>query len=265
MCGWTSGAGGMAPPRSLWPPVRTASLHAASVVSRLGGSLPSGSAGGATALPLCASVPAFYFCRPGAQQAGLGPASPCLHLGPSAWLACCFWCCWCHHWLGHDPSPPLPRPANHSGFIAKNTSGQVTTLKRNGSDYSATIIGALFQVGGLLAAASLAYGHSPAPLEASLEALRSRPDQDAGLNRHRRLLPNTPAQPQTRAHRCTTPPPPTQHTHPTHTHTRTPTSLSPSLPFRLPPPLCSLATSPSGPTWTACTRQTPARCRNRSA
>ena len=30
-----------------------------------------------------------------------------------------------------------------TGFIAKNQSGQVTTLKRNGSDYSATIMGAL--------------------------------------------------------------------------------------------------------------------------
>jgi aspartokinase len=33
-----------------------------------------------------------------------------------------------------------------TGFIAKNAQGQVTTLKRNGSDYSATIIGALFRV-----------------------------------------------------------------------------------------------------------------------
>lgn len=30
-----------------------------------------------------------------------------------------------------------------TGFIAKNPEGQVTTLKRNGSDYSATIVGAL--------------------------------------------------------------------------------------------------------------------------
>jgi aspartokinase len=30
-----------------------------------------------------------------------------------------------------------------TGFIAKNPAGQVTTLKRNGSDYSATIMGAL--------------------------------------------------------------------------------------------------------------------------
>ena len=30
-----------------------------------------------------------------------------------------------------------------TGFIAKNQAGQVTTLKRNGSDYSATIMGAL--------------------------------------------------------------------------------------------------------------------------
>lgn len=32
-----------------------------------------------------------------------------------------------------------------TGFIAKNPQGQVTTLKRNGSDYSATIMGALVQ------------------------------------------------------------------------------------------------------------------------
>ena len=32
-----------------------------------------------------------------------------------------------------------------TGFIAKTKAGQVTTLKRNGSDYSATIVGALFQ------------------------------------------------------------------------------------------------------------------------
>ena len=30
-----------------------------------------------------------------------------------------------------------------TGFIAKNQAGQVATLKRNGSDYSATIMGAL--------------------------------------------------------------------------------------------------------------------------
>lgn len=34
-----------------------------------------------------------------------------------------------------------------TGFIAKNPAGQATTLKRNGSDYSATIMGALFQSG----------------------------------------------------------------------------------------------------------------------
>lgn len=40
------------------------------------------------------------------------------------------------------PFSPCP------GFIAKNNAGQVTTLKRNGSDYSATILGALFRVSG---------------------------------------------------------------------------------------------------------------------
>lgn len=34
-----------------------------------------------------------------------------------------------------------------TGFIAKTPSGQVTTLRRNGSDYSATIMGALFRSG----------------------------------------------------------------------------------------------------------------------
>jgi aspartokinase/homoserine dehydrogenase 1 len=32
-----------------------------------------------------------------------------------------------------------------TGFIAKNPAGQVTTLRRNGSDYSATIVGALLR------------------------------------------------------------------------------------------------------------------------
>lgn len=45
-------------------------------------------------------------------------------------------------------APLTARPPPHppAGFIAKNTAGQVTTLKRNGSDYSATILGALFRV-----------------------------------------------------------------------------------------------------------------------
>jgi aspartokinase/homoserine dehydrogenase 1 len=34
-----------------------------------------------------------------------------------------------------------------TGFIAKNREGQATTLKRNGSDFSATILGALFRSG----------------------------------------------------------------------------------------------------------------------
>lgn len=62
-----------------------------------------------------------------------------------------------HSCLGHCTGPiqthtpahaPLsPSPFRTAGFIAKNPAGQVTTLKRNGSDYSATIMGALFQVG----------------------------------------------------------------------------------------------------------------------
>ncbi|KAK9838066.1 hypothetical protein WJX74_011058 [Apatococcus lobatus] len=38
-----------------------------------------------------------------------------------------------------------PQVVVATGFIASNLQGQVTTLKRNGSDYSATILGALFQ------------------------------------------------------------------------------------------------------------------------
>jgi aspartokinase/homoserine dehydrogenase 1 len=34
-----------------------------------------------------------------------------------------------------------------TGFIAKNREGQATTLRRNGSDFSATILGALFRGG----------------------------------------------------------------------------------------------------------------------
>ncbi|MEW5316770.1 MAG: hypothetical protein WDW38_008120 [Sanguina aurantia] len=36
-----------------------------------------------------------------------------------------------------------------TGFIAKNTEGQATTLRRNGSDLSATILGALFRAGAI--------------------------------------------------------------------------------------------------------------------
>ncbi len=39
----------------------------------------------------------------------------------------------------------IPRVVVATGFIARNPAGQATTLKRNGSDYSATIMGALFQ------------------------------------------------------------------------------------------------------------------------
>ena len=37
-----------------------------------------------------------------------------------------------------------------TGFIAKNQAGQVTTLRRNGSDYSATIVGALLRSAGIV-------------------------------------------------------------------------------------------------------------------
>lgn len=42
-----------------------------------------------------------------------------------------------------------PRIIVATGFIAKNPQGQATTLKRNGSDYSATIFGALLQSGNI--------------------------------------------------------------------------------------------------------------------
>ena len=47
-------------------------------------------------------------------------------------------------WTGKHGAPSI---IVATGFIAKNPAGQATTLKRNGSDYSATIIGALFQAG----------------------------------------------------------------------------------------------------------------------
>ena len=37
-----------------------------------------------------------------------------------------------------------------TGFIAKSPAGQVTTLRRNGSDYSATILGALARAAAIL-------------------------------------------------------------------------------------------------------------------
>ena len=37
-----------------------------------------------------------------------------------------------------------------TGFIAKNPAGQATTLRRNGSDYSATILGALARAANIL-------------------------------------------------------------------------------------------------------------------
>lgn len=40
-----------------------------------------------------------------------------------------------------------PKLVIATGFIAKNPQGQATTLKRNGSDFSATIMGALFRAG----------------------------------------------------------------------------------------------------------------------
>ena len=45
---------------------------------------------------------------------------------------------------------PLPQVVVATGFIAKNTAGQVTTLKRNGSDYSATFMGALVRSGNIV-------------------------------------------------------------------------------------------------------------------
>ena len=47
-------------------------------------------------------------------------------------------------WTAHHGTPDI---VIATGFIAKTPSGHVTTLKRNGSDYSATIMGALFRCG----------------------------------------------------------------------------------------------------------------------
>lgn len=47
-------------------------------------------------------------------------------------------------WVGRHGVPAI---IIATGFIAKNPQGQATTLKRNGSDYSATILGALFEAG----------------------------------------------------------------------------------------------------------------------
>lgn len=44
-----------------------------------------------------------------------------------------------------DSRPACSQVVVATGFIAKNPAGQVTTLRRNGSDYSATIMGALVQ------------------------------------------------------------------------------------------------------------------------
>lgn len=39
----------------------------------------------------------------------------------------------------------VPKVVVCTGFVARNQDGRITTLKRNGSDYSATIMGALLQ------------------------------------------------------------------------------------------------------------------------
>ncbi|KAK9826886.1 hypothetical protein WJX81_004474 [Elliptochloris bilobata] len=44
----------------------------------------------------------------------------------------------------------VPQVIVATGFIAKNPAGQVTTLRRNGSDYSATIVGALLRSVGIV-------------------------------------------------------------------------------------------------------------------
>jgi len=49
-------------------------------------------------------------------------------------------------WAEQYGAPPI---IVATGFIAKDPKGYVTTLKRNGSDYSATILGALFQAGAI--------------------------------------------------------------------------------------------------------------------
>ena len=47
--------------------------------------------------------------------------------------------------VGSSSSSQLPRIVVVTGFVARTADGQPTTLRRNGSDYSATIIGALFK------------------------------------------------------------------------------------------------------------------------
>lgn len=49
-------------------------------------------------------------------------------------------------WAAAHGAPPLLLA---TGFVARNPAGQATTLKRNGSDYSATIFGALLRAGAI--------------------------------------------------------------------------------------------------------------------
>ena len=48
------------------------------------------------------------------------------------------------------PRSRLPRVVVVTGFVARTADGQPTTLRRNGSDYSATIVGALFKASSIV-------------------------------------------------------------------------------------------------------------------
>ena len=51
---------------------------------------------------------------------------------------------------GGNSQSQLPRIVVVTGFVARTADGQPTTLRRNGSDYSATIVGALFRASSIV-------------------------------------------------------------------------------------------------------------------
>lgn len=116
-------------------------------------------------------------------------ACPCRHCAPAVLLL---------HRLGCPQGPcPLtatPTPSHThthcpAGFIAKNAQGQVTTLKRNGSDYSATIIGALFQARRPKVGAGVAAAHRPCLVYLTASACAPLPDRRPQLGAAWRPLP----------------------------------------------------------------------------
>ena len=62
-----------------------------------------------------------------------------------------------------------------TGFIAKNPAGQVTTLRRNGSDYSATIAGALLRSMGIIIWTDVDGVFSADPPQGGLPGLDHKP------------------------------------------------------------------------------------------